>query len=198
MPGARQSLRQRGRFCAKAASKVVTRKPAGVKNPPTIRTASLRLCRSHGEPWVAKAGAFFISPPPHLTAETKTNKEEGFNYEHTGDRSHRGRVPGCGLCAVRPLDRPHLGHRRERQDPRRGQKRRQRLRSHRRLDGVQPPVLLHRGCRPRYRRHSGGGVRLGARAAVDSDWRRILRCRHRLRRPVCQREERGQVHGPAD
>ena len=44
---------------------------------------------------------------------------------------------------------------------------------------------------------AGGGLWLGAGAAVDPDRRRFLRRRYGLRRPVRFCEERGQEHGYA-
>ena len=52
------------------------------------------------------------------------------------------------------------------------------------------------GRRPCHRRHSGCRFRLAAGAAVAAAGRHFLRRRHGLRRAVCQREERRQVHRP--
>ena len=79
MPGAPYPLRQSGRFCAKAASKVVTRKPAGGQNPPEQSECKPSSLQPSQET-VGKQGRglFFISRPPHLAAETcKTKEEEG-------------------------------------------------------------------------------------------------------------------------
>ena len=60
MPGAPYPLRQSGRFCAKAASKVVTRKPAGGQNPPEQWELQAFVFANFTEnPWGRKGGGFF-------------------------------------------------------------------------------------------------------------------------------------------
>ena len=44
----------------------------------------------------------------------------------------------------------------------------------------------------------GGGVRMAAGPSVDHPGRHLLRSGDRLWRPVCQCEERRQIHGAAD
>ena len=119
-------------------------------------------------------------------------------YEHTRHRFDRSRVSVWCLHPLRTLAGKQVGHRPEGKDACRSEKRRQGLCADQRLDRFQPPVLVHRGRGSCHRRHSGGGIRLGAGASVGAAGRHFLRCGHGLRRPVCLGQERRQVHGHAD